>query len=134
MPIFGDQPANAYEAQHRGYGIAIPLPDLTSDKLYHAVNEVLTNASYASTAQTYGRMVMDQMTSPLERAVWWMEYALRYPGMKHMKSPVHDLHWTQYFLLDILAFFIVLLGLLGAIVFNLCRCCFRMCGRKIKQD
>ena len=74
-------------------------------------------------------MVLDQINTPLERAVWWLEYAMRYPGMKHMRSPVHDLHWTQYFMLDILAFVFVVSSLFVWIVYKICKCC---CCRKKK--
>ena len=106
IPVFGDQPSNGLEAQSRGYGISIPLPELTTEKLQESVDRVLSDPTFSQKAQEHGAMVMDQINTPLERAVWWLEYAMRYPGMKHMRSPVHDLHWTQYLLLDVVAFFI----------------------------
>ena len=68
------------EAERRGYGINIPFPELTEDKLSAAIDEILRNSSYKLRAKEHGRLVMDEMTKPLERAVWWMEYAMRYPG------------------------------------------------------
>ena len=68
------------EAERRGYGINIPFPELTEDKLSAAINEILSNSSYQLRAEEHGKLVMDEMTKPLERAVWWMEYAMRYPG------------------------------------------------------
>ena len=70
---------------------------------------------------------MDEMTKPLDRGVWWIEYALRYPGLKHMKSPVHDLTFVQFYLLDVFAFlFIILFTILYTFVLC-CKCC---CGKK----
>ena len=68
------------EAERRGYGINIPFPELTEEKLSAAIDKILNNCSYKSRAEEHGRLVMDEMTKPLERAVWWMEYAMRYPG------------------------------------------------------
>jgi glucuronosyltransferase len=81
-------------------------------------------------------MLMDQMTQPLDRAVWWIEYAMRYPGMKHMRSPVHDLHWTQYFLLDVIAFILLVVISVIAIFVTCCKCCYRKCcsSNKVKSD
>lgn len=70
-------------------------------------------------------MVMDQINTPLERAVWWLEYAMRYPGMKHMRSPVHDLHWTQYFLLDVMAFLMAIILIFCGICWSICKCLCR---------
>ena len=134
IPIFGDQPSNAFEAEFRGYGQTIPLPELTSEKLLEAVTKVLNDPSYAERAQKHGKMVMDQMQKPLEKAIWWIEYALRYPKMEHLRSPIHDLHWTQYFLLDVLAFLAILATLLAGVVWFSCRFCFRKCcGKKEKS-
>ena len=66
---------------------------------------MLNDPKYTQKAEEHGSLVMDQMSKPMERAVWWIEYAIRHPGgMKHMRSPVHQLHWSQYFLLDVYAF------------------------------
>ena len=72
------------EAERRGYGINIPFPELTEDKLSAAIDEILSNSSYKLRAEEHGRLVMDEMTKPLERAVWWMEYAMRYPGSSYL--------------------------------------------------
>ena len=138
VPVYGDQPANAYEAEHRGYAISIPLPELTSEKLYTAVNTILTNRSFTEKAKEHGQLVMDQMNTPLETAVWWLEYVLRHPGMKHMRSPVHDLNWPQYFLLDVIAVITFIIVSLFTIIFFLFKCCLRYCHRtselKVKKE
>ena len=131
IPVFGDQPSNGLEAQSRGYGISIPLPELTTENLQEAVDRVLSDPTFSQKAQEHGAMVMDQINTPLERAVWWLEYAMRYPGMKHMRSPVHDLHWTQYFLLDVIAFYVAILLILCGTCFSVCKCLCRKSKRKI---
>jgi hypothetical protein len=98
---------------------------LTSEKLLTAVNKVLSDPIYTQKAQESGQILMDQQTMPLDRAVWWMEYAMRYPGMKHMRSPVHDLHWTQYFLLDVITFLIFIAIVVTGVFVTCCKCCFR---------
>lgn len=131
MPVFGDQPSNAIEAERRGYGLNIPISSVTTENLLEAVNQILADPKFTQKAQDYGNMVTDQMTRPLERAVWWIEYAMRYPGMQHMRSPVHDLHWTQYFLLDVIAFIVGIVIFLSYIIWSCCKCC---CRTKIKSD
>jgi UDP:flavonoid glycosyltransferase YjiC (YdhE family) len=35
--VFGDQPANAKEAEIKGYGISVPLANIKADALYNAI-------------------------------------------------------------------------------------------------
>ena len=44
----------------------------------------------------------DQPESPVERAVYWTEYVIRYQGAVHLRSPELDLSWIQLLHLDIL--------------------------------
>ena len=76
----------------------------------------------------------DQITRPLDRAVWWIEHLMRHPEMYAGKSPVHDLAWYEYFLLDVI---LLLLGF-GYILFKIIRIiCKFMCCRnpsKLKNE
>ena len=128
--MFGDQYGNANEAGRRGYGIPVPLFELTEEKLYEAISEVLTDPSYSKQAIEYGTLVTDEINKPLERAVWWIEYAMRYPGMKHLRSPVHDLHWTQFFLLDIMLCLVLTIAVLIVIFLFICKYCCGFCFKK----
>ena len=133
--MFGDQPGNAVEAKRRGYGIPIPIFELTEEKLSDAIDKILTDPSYSEKAIEFGTIVTDQITKPLDRAVWWIEYAMRHPGMKHMRSPVHDLHWTQYFLLDVFGFLLIMISALLAILYKILSCLLRhCCSKKPKTD
>ena len=133
LPIFGDQPSNGKEAEHRGYAINIPMPELTSEKLENAINEIINDPKYAKRAQEHGQLVMDQMETALDRAIWWCEYALRHPGLKHLRPPVHDMNFVQYFLLDVLGFIALIVILVSFILFKCCKCCFRSCCKSSKS-
>ena len=78
--MFGDQPANGKEAEIKGYGVSIPLPNIKADDLYNAIRQVLDNPKYAKRAEEHGHLLMDDINKPLDRAIWWLEYALRHPG------------------------------------------------------
>jgi len=82
IPVFADQPANAKEAELRGYGVGVPLNEATPEKLHEAIQKVLTDPKYSSNAKEYGSLLLDDITKPLDRAVWWIEYALRHPGVR----------------------------------------------------
>ena len=80
IPVLGDQPGNSLEAEKKGYGINIPIFELTEEKLSNAIKKILANDSFANRAKEHGTLVMDQITQPIDRAVWWIEYAMRHKG------------------------------------------------------
>ena len=75
-----------------------------------------------------------QIDRPLDRAVWWIEHLIRHPKLgQYMRSPVHDLAWHQYFLLDVMALIGGALLLTAFILYKLVRCiCCR--GRGAIRD
>lgn len=55
----------------------------------------------------------DDIVSPMDKAIFWIEYVIRNKGAKHLASPALKLYWYQELLLDILA--VSLLSLIGTI-------------------
>ena len=99
IPVCGDQPVNANEAERLGFGISQPYGSLDETDLYNALDKVLHDPKYKNTAQRLGSALNDQLTKPMDRAVWWIEHIIRHPTMYQGKSPVHKLYWFQYILL-----------------------------------
>jgi hypothetical protein len=126
-----DQHLNSYEAERLGFGIAQPLQTLDEDELYNALYKVLHDPMYTENAQKMGSLLNDQINRPLDRAVWWIEYIMRHPGMYKGKSPVHKLYWFQYFLLDVFAVILIALYIMFKIVKLLCMtfCCSSKKGK-----
>ena len=150
VPIGSDQFLNVAEVVSKGVGQQVGWHGMTEDSLHTAVTEVLGDSSYqeAVTRLRYSHphnykgtkqlldvpsdLIMDQATHPLERAVWWLEYLLRHPHNPDMRPVTHGLHWTQFFLLDVIVVVLLAITVLGVIIVKLVRCC--CCSRKRKQD
>ena len=99
------------------------------------MDQVLHNPKYTQAAQNVGSLLNDQITRPLDRAVWWIEHIIRHPHMYEGKSPVHKLAWYQYFLLDVLAFGAVLIFVTYKIIrFALKLCCGKSNNLKTKKE
>ncbi|KAF5294446.1 hypothetical protein FQR65_LT01572 [Abscondita terminalis] len=49
----------------------------------------------------------DEPLSGLDKAVFWTEYVIRHNGTKHLRSPVLDIPFYQYYLLDVIGVFVV---------------------------
>lgn len=59
----------------------------------------------------HSEVYKDQPTTPLDRAVYWVEYVIRNGGAGHLKSDSIELNDVQYFLIDVSIAVIVLTGL-----------------------
>ena len=132
IPVFGDQPLNAKEVKRLGVGLYTPFSSLNEEELINAIHDVLHDPKYTEAAKALGSAMNDQITRPLDRAVWWIEHVMRHPKMYGGRSPVHKLAWYQYFLLDVIAFLVVVLYIIVKVfrfAFSIC------CGKsKIKKE
>lgn len=77
-------------------------------KLY----EILENPKYAANAKKLSKRFKDQKEKPLDRAVWWIEWALRNPDGDFMKSPVLNLGLIAGNAFDVIACLVLLLFLI----------------------
>ncbi|XP_068086153.1 UDP-glycosyltransferase UGT5 [Anabrus simplex] len=112
ISIFGDQQLNMRRAELSGYGIRIDFSNLTSESLEWGLNTILNDPSYRENAKRLSKLFRDQPETPMERAVYWVEYVIRHKGAPHLHSAALDLYWFQYFLLD------VILVILGVVVLS----------------
>ena len=132
IPVFGDQPLNAKEVKRLGVGLYASYIGLKEKELINAIDEVLHDPKYTESAKAMGSAMNDQITRPLDRAVWWIEHVMRHPNMYAGRSPVHKLTWYQYFLLDVIAFFIFVLY----VIFKVFKLAVNICfgKRKVKKE
>ncbi|GLH07895.1 uncharacterized protein GBIM_13283 [Gryllus bimaculatus] len=108
IPVFGDQQLNMERASSAGYAIQIPYKEFSGTTLRDALNEMFSNTRYSENAKHLSRLFRDQPETPLERAIWWIEYTSRHKGAPHLQSAAKDLSWYQYHLLDV---YVVILGI-----------------------
>ena len=131
IPVQGDQPANAKEAERLGIGLSIPFQQISEESLAGAVKEILDDPKYTNRAKALGSMAVDQLEHPLQRAAWWFEHIMKYPEEYVRKSPVHKLAWYQYFCIDVIITLMLLLSVLVFILYKIIKlCCF---SRKSKS-
>ena len=77
--------------------------------------------------QIRSKRFRDQPQSPLERAVWWVEYILRDPNPEHLQSPTMKLGIWSSNLYDIMLLAVVLTFIIIALVH---KCINRNCSKK----
>ena len=101
---------------------------------FQDLDSVLHDSKYTENAIKYGSVLNDQITRPLDRAIWWIEHIMRHPFMYQGKSPVNKLYWFQYFLLDVIAFYLFIIYVVFKIIkFIVCKLCCSS-SQKAKND
>lgn len=51
--------------------------------------------------------MQDQMESPMDRVIYWIEYVIRYKGASHLRTSSRKLSLYQRLLLDVMVVFLV---------------------------
>ncbi|XP_078037069.1 UDP-glucosyltransferase 2 [Augochlora pura] len=113
MPLFGDQHLNMAYFVKKGLGLKLNYgPELSHEEVLAALNELLTNESYAKAAKKHSLQFRDRPIPPLDEGVYWVEYLTRH-GPDSLKTEASNLFLFQYLLLDVI---IVIICAIFAIV------------------
>uniref|UniRef100_A0A0P6EHC7 UDP-glucuronosyltransferase n=1 Tax=Daphnia magna TaxID=35525 RepID=A0A0P6EHC7_9CRUS len=133
LPVFIDQPINAQKAQDDGYAIRLDWDNLTEEILFNAIEQILTNSSYAEKMEKVSELIRDQMETPLDRVIYWIEYIIRHKGAPHLRTASRKLSLHQRFLFDVMLF-VFLVGILMFSVLTRVLRYFSRKGRIQKRD
>ncbi|KAJ6644295.1 UDP-glycosyltransferase UGT5 [Pseudolycoriella hygida] len=130
IPIFADQFVNIRRSVAKGVADVLYIKDLSTDTLHTKVTNLLTQSKYRKQIQLASAAFRDQKETPLERALWWIEWVIRNPNANHFRAQ-HNLNFLQLESFDVIAFIIVvaLLTVYGCVRFvkTVSRC---ICGER----
>ncbi|XP_065091165.1 UDP-glucosyltransferase 2-like [Ochlerotatus camptorhynchus] len=127
MPFFMDQIRNCHRSVSAGVAEALDFQSLSVDKIRNTVLKVLETPKYKDNMIRRSKFFRDQPEKPLDRAIWWIEYAIRNPDLTHMKSPSLDLGTVRSNLLDVYALYLLIV--FGA--FKILKCLIKsICKRQ----
>ncbi|XP_050682084.1 UDP-glycosyltransferase UGT5-like [Leptidea sinapis] len=101
VPIFADQFNNILLAEQAGFGRVLQYEQLNDKNVDRVINEVLRNESYKQRAIEVSYRFKDRPMTPLNLAIYWIEYVLRNNGAEFMKSPGLRMSWLAYYMIDI---------------------------------
>ncbi|XP_020282468.1 UDP-glucuronosyltransferase-like [Pseudomyrmex gracilis] len=106
ISLFGDQHINIRNYVNKKVAISPgDINHITEAKLTSALNAILKDPTYRSNVQKLSKMFVDRPTSPLNTAIFWVEYIAKYGSV--LQSPAIRLYWWQRELLDIFAFILL---------------------------
>lgn len=94
----------------KGIAEQLAIKDLTSSALTEKLEQLLSDDKYKKNILATSTVFRDQMETPLERGLWWIEWTLRNPNAVHFKSS--DLNFIQIQSIDVIAFLTVVLVIL----------------------
>lgn len=92
--------------------------------------------SYKSNMQRLSSIHRDQPVTPLDTAVYWVEFVMRHGGAKHLRLASHELNWFQYHSIDVIAALLVVLLTFAVLCWTVGRSLLRCCRRRqrLKRD
>jgi len=120
FPILGDQLYNARLLENKGYGKRIEICDFTADQLLDNIHKVLGDRSYKERVMKASEIFQNQAHSAVERATFWIEHVCRFGG-DHLRSAGDDLPLYSYLMLDVLAFYFIVVCVLIYLLYRLIR-------------
>lgn len=89
--------------------------DLTADHLYNQILKIIETPKYRETAKITSKLFRDQKETPMERALWWIDWILRNPNTNHIRSLGGDLNFFQLQSLDVIL--VIIFGTFGLLWF-----------------
>lgn len=75
----------------------------------------------------------DRPMSPLETAVYWVEYVVRHKGAPFMKTAAVDMPFYQYYLLDVMLFLLVIFTVFFYIIYAILKVLFKLAFRRTQN-
>lgn len=107
-PMYGDQFHNAAAAAARGMGFTVPYDHITEDTFKAALSMALKPQSLEN-AKKVSYSYQNRLKSPMETAIWWVEYVAATKGAPLLKSHSTNLSAIAYYSFDIYIVIVVIL-------------------------
>nr|CAI5865824.1 unnamed protein product [Callosobruchus analis] len=129
MPFFVDQFTNLVMMENKGIARQINPHTITTNALYNRIKEMLDNKQYAKNMKKTSSRMRDQIQTPLERAVYWIEYSIRHNGTHILNLRSRDLPLFITNGLDIYVFLLLTGCAIALVIISLCKYCFACATR-----
>lgn len=134
IPLFFDQYDNLLRLEVRGAGKILPLAEVNSENFEKSLVEVLNVGSYRENMQRLSRLHRDQPMTPMDQAVFWVEYVMRHKGAPHLRTEAYKMPWYSYYCADVLLVLLITVSLLLLSTYGIFRClCCRSKGKSKQQ-
>lgn len=135
LPLLFDQFDNVLRLKARGAARVVEAVSLTTEGFLEALKDILETPSYHNNIQHLSKLHRDVQMSPMDTAIFWIEYVIRNKGAPHLQAAGFSLPWYSYFCLDVAAFIVAVIGIFVGVAIWVCRkICCRRSKRKTKAN
>lgn len=108
IPFMFDQYQNAFKVRSEEIGLYLEYELLSEKILFNAIMEA-TQVKYKKNIQEFKKLMYDFPMQTREKAVWWIEYAIRNKGKNKLKYFGADIPFYQKYNLDIIVVLFLLI-------------------------
>jgi glucuronosyltransferase len=106
MPVYADQADSLTQLVRKGVAVRVDK-GASEEQIYQAIVKVRDDPSYTANINILANLLLEERHTPLENAIWLMEYISRTKGAEHLKLASRKLSNVQNLSLDLIAFLIV---------------------------
>ncbi|XP_046620203.1 UDP-glucosyltransferase 2-like [Neodiprion virginianus] len=133
IPFFSDQTFNIMGYVQRGFAVHLDYDDISKASFSKALTEVLSDPKYQSNAARYSRLFRDRPLSPMDEAIFWIEYVIRNGG-EPLRSSGRHLNWFQYYLIDVGLFLLFITVLVITVAFTFVKKVLHFITRELSYE
>ncbi|XP_046387089.1 UDP-glycosyltransferase UGT5-like isoform X2 [Ischnura elegans] len=111
IPFSGEHVHNINYLVTFGAAVKLDYESLSKESLLDGINTILRNTSFRRKVHRLSSTFRDQPENPVDRAIFWTEYALRQRTgrIEHFHSPAKEITWFTYYMFDVLTISIALI-------------------------
>ena len=135
IPFQMEQEYNSARVENKKYGLKLDIQTLTSSELRRAIRTVVDNSEYTDNIKKCSS-ILGSMPSVQDKFLFWTEHVIKF-GSDHLKPPSVGMPLYRLFMLDVIAFlmlvFLVFLVTSFCCVRFLCKKCFCRSAKNGKQ-
>ncbi|EDV94603.1 GH18740 [Drosophila grimshawi] len=118
MPVYCDQHYNINMGKAAGYALGLDYRTISAEELRSSLLALLENPKYRDTMKSASRIFRERPLSPMDTAMFWIDYIIEHRGAPHMVDAGVSLAWYQFYSLDVIAF------ILGSMLIPILLLCF----------
>ncbi|CCD71943.1 glucuronosyltransferase [Caenorhabditis elegans] len=118
VPLFADQPHNAFSGMSIGTTYMLDKTRLTTPNIVKGLEAVLYDSSYTLNAKRISKMLHERPNPPKKIFVEWIEFASRNPLLhRNLNLIGQNMSVFEYYCLDIISFCILLLSIVISVFY-----------------